>query len=216
MSQNKKKYSDYELEVWKRLWQSRDFELSHFWQRSVFLTAFIVLGFTTYGVFQGFAWDKLLNDELLNNNKITNFNQLFYLLQDNPLFIPYNMISIFLCFIVLVLSILWIMMAKGSKNVYEVQECALKKTKNKILKKAYVELKNNCKKTNSCICSSKGYRYSVSRINVFLGIFSVIIFTFLTLIHLILLLQNCIFILFIFMVFIVLYYLIYCLKGSDK
>ncbi len=36
-------------DIYATLWRCQDFELSHLWQRSVFLTAFLVMCFTGYG-----------------------------------------------------------------------------------------------------------------------------------------------------------------------
>ena len=36
-------------EIHETLWRCRDFELSHLWQRSIFLSAFLILCFTVYG-----------------------------------------------------------------------------------------------------------------------------------------------------------------------
>lgn len=190
---------DYELEVWKRLWQSRDFELQHFWQRSIFLTAFLVLGFTAYGSFQGVFLGKFFENKIvldsekvtidsdkisLDSKKVATDKDKIHL--DSMKFMIYNLISIFLCCVNAVLSILWIMMTKGSKNAYEVYENALES--NDIhygLKKAYIKLDSNKSATNSCILSTKAYRYSVSQINIFLGIFSLCIFSFLCIVHLV-------------------------------
>lgn len=35
-------------DIYQSLWRCRDFELSHLWQRSIFLTAFLVMCFTGY------------------------------------------------------------------------------------------------------------------------------------------------------------------------
>ena len=36
-------------DIYRAYWHCRDFEITHLWQRSVFLTAFIVLCFSAYG-----------------------------------------------------------------------------------------------------------------------------------------------------------------------
>lgn len=36
-------------EIHETFWRCRDFELSHLWQRSIFLSAFLILCFTGYG-----------------------------------------------------------------------------------------------------------------------------------------------------------------------
>lgn len=163
---------DYELEAWKRLWVSRDFEIQHFWQRSLFLSGFLLLSFTAYGGLQGIFLGKFFE------NKIC---------LDSIEFEIYNLISIFLCVVCCILSVLWIMMTKGAKNAYEAQENALiTRTTNETLKKAYVDLNSFSQEFESpCILNTKAYRYSVSKINIFLGIFSLFIFMMLCALHLI-------------------------------
>ncbi|WP_373135424.1 RipA family octameric membrane protein [Phocaeicola plebeius] len=94
-------------DIYTSLWRCRDFELSHLWQRSIFLTAFLVMCFTGYG-------SLLL--------KICE-----YVTDDNK-YIPFCILSIAcLCvaFLGIILSALWIMMGKGSKAWYEKYEIAL-------------------------------------------------------------------------------------------
>lgn len=163
---------DYELEAWKRLWVSRDFEIQHFWQRSLFLSGFLLLSFTAYGGLQGVFLGKFFE------NKIS---------LDSKEFEIYNLISIFLCVVCCILSVLWIMMTKGAKNAYEAQENALiTRTTNETLKKAYVDLNSFSQEFESpFILNTKAYRYSVSKINICLGICSLFIFMMLCALHLI-------------------------------
>ncbi len=82
-----------------RVWQCRDFEIQHFWQRSGFLATFIVLIYTGYGAF----WGNILVEE--TNTKMI-----------------HHFISIGVLFLGCIFSSLWIMMAKGSKYWYEIYE----------------------------------------------------------------------------------------------
>lgn len=53
----KKNIFNPQLENWKMAWHGRDFELSHLWQRSIFITTFIILIYTGYGA----IWLNFLN-----------------------------------------------------------------------------------------------------------------------------------------------------------
>ncbi|CZE46673.1 hypothetical protein [Campylobacter geochelonis] len=180
-SKNNNHDLDIRLEILKRLWQSRDFEISHLWQRSVFLGAYLILTYTAYGSFQL----KLFQTE----------NNSFLYLCDNIT----NWISIAICFVGLVVSSLWIMMAKGSKNVYECYEKAVRKYENNHFKKFLPDyLTPDCQNKNpldgtqvnlgehkltKCDTLLGGERYSLSKINIMVGIVSSVIFTLLIVVH---------------------------------
>lgn len=94
-------------DIYASLWKCRDFELSHLWQRSIFLTAFLVMCFTGYG-------SLLL--------------KICECVTDDKKYIPFCILNIAgLCVALLgiILSALWIMMGKGSKAWYEKYEKAL-------------------------------------------------------------------------------------------
>lgn len=88
------------------LWRCRDFELSHLWQRSIFLTTILILCFTGYGV---------VTMKLLDNVEYTVSSSAYML----------NNIALVLCLINIIFSSLWIMMGKGSKAWYERYEHAI-------------------------------------------------------------------------------------------
>jgi hypothetical protein len=141
-------------------WRSRDFELSSLWQRSVFLTAFLVLLFTAYGA----VFIKLLEIE----------NHIYKNL------IAINLTCFVLSILGIILSILWIKMAKGSKAWYEVYERAIRAIERdeKYIRKElkdiggfeshkldkYVKLE-----VNNNLFSGKSGQYSVSKINIGIG-----------------------------------------------
>ncbi len=172
-----KKYKDAitKRDVYERLWEGRNFEIEHLWQRSIFLATFLVLIFTAYlGLWSVFIGQK-----------------------DTSI----NRISFSIGFIVLtvlgsIFSLLWIFMAKGSKYWYEKYETSISSMqddypeifeteinrewdKEKIRAKlehraekhipihGYLRIREH---TNSSVFSLSGGPYSVSKINVSIGL----------------------------------------------
>lgn len=141
------------FEFLKHLYHLRDFEIKNLWQRSIFLAGFIGLFFTGYGkvVFEMLDCCKPL--ELL------------------------NLIALAICLLGFVFSILWTMMAKGSKAWYEVYEKKIELLESKLEIPADYknDIKNNDQvmpeKMDKCLISTKSGPYSVSKINIIIGIF---------------------------------------------
>lgn len=94
-------------DIYSSLWRCRDFELSHLWQRSIFLTTFLVMSFTGYGSILLRICEYITDD----NKRIP--------------FCILNIAGLFIALLGVVLSALWIMMGKGSKAWYEKYEKAL-------------------------------------------------------------------------------------------
>lgn len=149
---------------YNRLWACRDFELSHLWQRSIFLTAFLVLIFTGYGA----IW--------LNAVK-SNFEDDYIIL---------HIISICISMQGVIFSTLWILMAKGSKYWYEVYEQEITRLEN------YDEYNDyECQggfvskeKTDARLfLNKKGFKYSVSGINIIIGQIMWILWFLIILVH---------------------------------
>lgn len=147
-------------EIHQTLWRSRDFELNNLWQRSVVLTAFVILCFTGYGT----TLIKLVDSMENSCGKLLLLN--------------------FICFLItllgVILSGMWIKMAKGSKAWYEAYESAIgafegneSYTADKLHEIGgfkYNELKGyGGINLNNSILSSNAGEYSVSRINIGLG-----------------------------------------------
>jgi len=86
-------------EVRETFYHLRDFEISNLWQRSVFLTAFLVLLFTVYG----YVVSGMLKYECKS------------ILVSSEICCGISLAG-------LAFSIIWIMMAKGSKAWYEIYE----------------------------------------------------------------------------------------------
>lgn len=157
-------------ELYEKLWQSRDFEISHLWQRSVFLATFIVLSFTAYV--------KIY--EVYFSNKCELPHHIVFLIQ--------NLVCIFgFCF-----AVLWICMARGSKYIYEGHEGGINDSHERgffdkdldveIKKERYEDMVSGgtaqtvprhgylpLKDYNYESFSLKGSRFSSSKINIFMG-----------------------------------------------
>ncbi|WP_291285387.1 hypothetical protein [Flavobacterium sp.] len=142
-----------------RLYECRNLEISNLWQRSVFLSVFLILCFSAYGYLTLEMISKLVEEP----NKLK-----------NELLI--NTICLFIVFVGMIFSIIWILMSKASKGWYEVYESAIHKFENDHyldLKLPHdnimgnMELDEQNKSRN--IFSTKAGSYSPSRINIAIG-----------------------------------------------
>ena len=165
-------YSDF----YKNLWKCRDFELEHYWQRAIFLTAFMLACYAGYGT----LIVQCVTSESLRLP-----------------FLVVNGIAFAMCIVGILLSLLWIMMAKGSKSWYEDYEAAI----NAFVKRyretdAFEGDLGEIAGFNIRWCSdfqkpprsdwlwsSSGGKYSVSRINVAIGHLSTVIWMLLAILH---------------------------------
>lgn len=98
-------------DLYNTYWRCRDFEITHLWQRSVFLTAFLVLCFSAYGILGNSIIDILKDVTFIKKSPISWF--------------CINFLALAISMAGIVLSCLWIMMAKGSKAWYEIYENAI-------------------------------------------------------------------------------------------
>lgn len=97
-----------EADMYKELWHGRDFEITSLWQRSVFLGTFLVIAYTGYGA----LWLALIKENIgIINPTATNY--------------ALNIGFLSLAGFGLVMSILWVQMAKGSKRWYERYESSI-------------------------------------------------------------------------------------------
>ena len=140
------------IDFFKHLYHLRDFEIKNLWQRSIFLAGFIGLFFTGYG-------------------KVV-FKMIYCCKQLDLL----NLIALAICLLGFVFSILWTMMAKGSKAWYEVYEKKIELLESEIeIPDNYKNKKKNNdqvmpEKMDKCLISTKSGPYSVSKINIIIGI----------------------------------------------
>lgn len=167
----KEKYNKEDLKlVLEKLYKCRDLEISNLWQRSVFLSVFLILCFTTYGY---------LSIDLLSNKKL------------DISFLNHNIASMVLASISIIFSIIWILMAKSSKAWYEVYENAISKFEYKHFKKLGMPSENimgemtfSQENRSDNIFSTKGGAYSPSKINIAIGQISLVFWIILILVHL--------------------------------
>lgn len=164
-------------DMYMRLWANRDFEISHVWQRAIFLTAFLIACFAGYG---GLVLAVITPGKSAVAPSLA------------------NCMAFAIAFVGLIVSLLWIMMAKGSKMWYENYESAIE-----AFRKAYPEeafdlnggvanvagmklsdIRNYSPPTLSdWMWSTRGGNFSVSRINIFIGQLSSLIWCVLLSIH---------------------------------
>ncbi len=164
-------------DIYASYWRCTDFELSNLWQRSIFLTAFLVLCFTAYG-----AILSKIRDNIEPGKSIS--------------FLILNGISYCISLIGIIFSILWIKMGKGSKAWYERYEGAIKAIERnakyasdeatKIGGFSYENLDNyNRPKVDNVLFKNTAGAYSVSRINIAIGQVFLILWLVIGLVHLI-------------------------------
>lgn len=152
-------------ELRETFYKLRDFEISNLWQRSIFLSALLVLFFPAYGV---------LVSKILDGT-------------DNT--IIYNEICCALALCAIAFSIIWIMMAKGSKawyEVYEIKICEIEKEEDLEIEKEYTMggmEKKTWKGADTNLMTNKAGQYSVSKLNILIGRFLMIIWIIIFAIH---------------------------------
>ena len=168
-------------DLYFRFWSCRDFEIAHVWNRAIFLTAFLIACFAGYGTV---LLAMVKPAECCVRSEIV------------------NALAFCLTLIGIVVSVLWIMMAKGSKKWYERWENAIeafrKSPKYRDAFEGKVDEIAGMKHSDiegfkefgdpdasDCIFNTDGGNYSVSRINVFIGQFSLLVWLVLMVYHLI-------------------------------
>ena len=157
-----KEYNEkiYKLEVYNALYKAYADEIRNLWQRSAFLGAFMTLAWGGYGALQLKMIEKCLQN-----------------------ICAYHFASLGLCAVIIILSLLWVAMAKGSKFVQEAHEAHIAKynIKNWLFcdlgkyQKGCYDTQGKKRDFNSNLFFNgelKAYRYSPSKINIALGCFS--------------------------------------------
>lgn len=160
------------------VWKSRDFEISHLWQRSIFLGTFLIFISTIYAS----LWSDVLKSD-------AEFWQIWVRETDIKNQFLFTIVSLLGLFF----SVLWMQMAKGSKYWYERHEEAINyyiddnewiseklKQKDKVNEiDSIMRMKMpDCyprhghlpdTSFNNSLFSNKGGRFSLSKINVAIG-----------------------------------------------
>lgn len=163
-----------ERAVYAGLWKCRDFEIDHVWQRAVFLSAFLLACYAGYG-------GMILGLATAEHVRV-------------PLAIV-NLVGFCIAMIALLLSLVWIMMAKGSKAWYEHYEEAIdafeKNHRGAFGGSCVARVKNADEtisgfkrpKTSSWLWNTSGGAFSVAKINIVIGHISAVIWFGVILMH---------------------------------
>lgn len=183
-----------DIELYKVLYNAYADEIKNLWQRSIFLGAFMVLVWSGYGALQLKAIKLKIVENLAKSVQNGETNTLVYVFA-----------SLGLCAVIIVLSWLWIAMAKGSKFVQEAHEEHIKNFdfQNYDIKNLFCDLDSyeyakhidsqtntkdktlNPKLKSLLSCGVlQPYRYSPSKINIALGWVSLLVSIVLLYIHL--------------------------------
>ena len=181
--------------LYDQYWHCRDFEIKNLWQRSIFLGAFLILCFSGYGFFfckAFFGSNGKLN--LLCDTQASVFTPC----------IQAHLIAIFIASIGVILSVLWVYLAKASKAWVEVYEAAISSIdqKNNFMPTEFQTVggfhmeklpsfgsnesssDNDCAKFSNNIFSCKGGTFSPSKINICIGQISLLIWALIITLHL--------------------------------
>ena len=139
----------------KEYYKIRKFEIQNLWQRSIFLATFTVILFTGYGY-------------LVDSLTITHESNVA---QDEFRIMLTHMICCSLSFLGSTFSIIWIMMAKGSKAWYEIYEKKIYNIERNHLNwnDMYCLSGGSPKTLNNSLWSNEAGAFSVSKINILLG-----------------------------------------------
>lgn len=137
-------------EIRETYYSLRKFEISNLWQRSVFLSAILVLFYSGYG----YLVSKFLDEEVKKT----------LLLHE---------LCCAIALLAVVFSIIWIMMAKGSKAWYEVYEKKIfdieEQSELNIPECHRMQPKGILRELDQCLFSNRSGRYSVSKLNILIG-----------------------------------------------
>lgn len=146
-------------------YQLRNFEISNLWQRSIFLSALLVLFFTTYAY---------LASEIIKQ-------------PESPSNLLLNEICCGIALCGFAFSIIWIMMAKGSKAWYEVYERRIGdiESENELMIDKDYRMGADCTPwgLDSNLFTKTAGAYSVSKLNIMIGLFLMIIWFAILTIH---------------------------------
>lgn len=160
-------------------YECRNFEITHLWQRLVFLTAFIVICFTGYG--------NLYSLKFNETPQIEN--------------ITFHLLSLGLAIMGIAFSVIWIAMGKGSKAWYEIYEGAICDIEENMSSDAdnykmgylasFIAGKKNYQKSlNEMLTNNNAGAYSVSKLNIIFGQVLTCMWTVIFFIHLYFIVNN--------------------------
>jgi len=177
------------MDVYNFLWRGRDIELAHIWHRSIFFAVFI-MGITS--IYAIYFKDIFIHQFIKKDSFDCTAPMLVF-----------GLIPIAITVIGIIFSMLWIMMAKGSKAWYEIYEDSIAKISdidgfwdNKSIKDVYNTCNYSIKEfkfgklrlkettpCDTCLLSTNGGPFSVSKINIMIGIVLLILYIGLFIFH---------------------------------
>lgn len=151
-------------EIRETFYRLRNFEISNLWQRSIFLSALLIIFFSGYGFLVSKLFEKEIEKALIIHE-----------------------LCCIIALLAIVFSIIWIMMAKGSKAWYEVYERRIdeiEQEKNLNIPSKY-RMGADCIpwSLDSSLITTKPGRYSVSKLNILIGIILMITWTMILIAH---------------------------------
>lgn len=150
-------------ELRKDFYKIRKFEIQNLWQRSIFLATFTVILFTGYG----FLIEKLIST--LCEKSTTCCSTGSPADEELQRLLTHLACSI-LSFLGVIFSMIWTMMAKGSKAWYEIYERRICKIDAELcIQEVYRMNPGMPWKVNNSLWSREPGAYSVSKINILLG-----------------------------------------------
>jgi len=184
-------------DAYERTWSCRDFEISHLWQRSVFLAVFLIAIAGAYGNILMSMYFPNEQNSILVSFKAENkdeFKEPVKKIEYTAKAITYQQqgIATGVCWLGITFSLLWVMMAKGSKYWFERYEAGICHYEESY---AGEKLRNeDCSYHGKMptlppylydenVFSTKAGHYSVSKVNATIGIVSLIAFSFLAMFH---------------------------------
>ena len=183
------------IELYAQYWHCRNFEIQNLWQRSIFLGAFLILCYSGYGFFFCNAFFNSKGEfSLLCNTQVNTI----------PPCIQAHLIAILIALTGVILSVLWVYLAKASKAWVEVYEAAISSIDqtNNFMPNDFKNIggfhmenlpsfgknefssSNDCAKFSNNLFSCKGGTYSPSKINICIGQISLSIWALVITLHL--------------------------------
>jgi bacitracin transport system permease protein len=148
-------------EIRQDFYKLRNFEISNLWQRSIFLFSMILLLFTGYG------------------------NLVFKLLEKNENTLLIHELCCFVALLGFVFSLIWIMMAKGSKAWFEVYEKKITSIEEILQINEIWRMGSRCTphELDDNLLKRNAGPYSVSKLNIFIGQILVFVWLLIVIIH---------------------------------
>ena len=175
-----KDLSEKQKMILDNLYRCRDLEINNLWQKSIFLTPFLILCFTGYGflLYELVKEDGFKYKEVLKYKNLVKYEQVINI---DTSITKINILCIALCAVSALFSILWILMFKGSKAQFELCERAIANYEQKELKIPYGyamgRLRHNEIEFEDALLNTKAGKFSPSKVNILIGQLSLVLWS---------------------------------------